>query len=158
MGGVNELNLIPELEVSHDPDFDQCEILQYQKFQWIICEGANLWLLNPTPILFADRADQDQTAMNIQSDLVSSLSNTKILILHNKLLTTQTRLLTALKKMPFQNIVEKGENAGNQHFLLFLQCYLPFPKQISGFQSHLFYHMQMLSIWKSLKIGRMVKS
>ena len=36
---------------------------------------------------------------------------------------------------PFKNIVEKGENAGNQHFLLFPQCFLPVPKQISIFQS-----------------------
>ena len=27
----------------------------------------------------------------------------------------------------------KGENAGNQHFLLSPQCFLPFPKQISAF-------------------------
>ena len=40
-------------------------------------------------------------------------------------------------KKPFENVVEKGENAGNQHFLLFPQCFLPFPKQISIFQSHL---------------------
>ena len=33
----------------------------------------------------------------------------------------------------FKNIVGKGENAGNQHFLLFPQCFLPFPNQISGF-------------------------
>ena len=36
---------------------------------------------------------------------------------------------------PSENTVEKGENAGNQHFLLFPQCFLPFPKD---FQSHLF--------------------
>ena len=30
-----------------------------------------------------------------------------------------------LRKKAFENIVEKGENAGNQHFLLFLQCFLP---------------------------------
>ena len=36
-----------------------------------------------------------------------------------------------------ENIMGKGENAGYQHFLLFLQCFLPFPKQISVFQSHL---------------------
>ena len=29
-----------------------------------------------------------------------------------------------------ENIVGKGENAGNQHFLPFLQCFLPFPKRI----------------------------
>ena len=34
---------------------------------------------------------------------------------------------------PFDNIVGKGENAGNQHFHLFPQCYLPFPKPILGF-------------------------
>ena len=51
-----------------------------------------------------------------------------------------------LKKKPFKNIVGKGVNAGNQHFLLFPQCFLPFPKQISIFQSHSFCHLQMLSI------------
>ena len=30
----------------------------------------------------------------------------------------------------FENIVGKGENAGNQHFLLFLQCFPPFLKEI----------------------------
>ena len=28
-----------------------------------------------------------------------------------------------LKKKPLENIVGKGENAGNQHFLLFPQCF-----------------------------------
>ena len=41
-----------------------------------------------------------------------------------------TRYLT---KKSFENIVGKRENAGNQHFLLFSQCFLPFPKQISIF-------------------------
>ena len=36
--------------------------------------------------------------------------------------------LWALYKRPFENIVGKGENAGNQHFLLFPQCFLPFTK------------------------------
>ena len=45
-----------------------------------------------------------------------------------------------------------GENAGNQHFLLFPQCFLPFPNQISIFQSHLFCHLQIPSIWTSLKL------
>ena len=30
-----------------------------------------------------------------------------------------------LQKRPIENIAGKGENAGNQHFLLFLQCFLP---------------------------------
>ena len=32
---------------------------------------------------------------------------------------------------PFENTVEKGENDGNQHFLLLPQCFLHFSKQIS---------------------------
>ena len=63
-----------------------------------------------------------------------------------------------LYKNPFENIVGKGENAGNQHFLLFPQCFLPFPKEFSNFLSHLFCCLQMLSIWTSLKFYRFVKS
>ena len=65
--------------------------------------------------------------------------------------TTQSRLLTALYKKPLENIVRKGENAWNQHFLLFRQCFLPFSEQISNFQLHLFCRLQVLSIWTSLK-------
>ena len=32
------------------------------------------------------------------------------------------------KESFFENIAGKGENAGNQHFLLLLQCFTPFPK------------------------------
>ena len=38
-----------------------------------------------------------------------------------------------LKKEPCENIVEKGGNAGNQHFLLFPQSFLPVIEQISNF-------------------------
>ena len=34
-----------------------------------------------------------------------------------------------------ENIVGKGENAGNQHFLLFLQCFLPFHGRIVSLYS-----------------------
>ena len=44
----------------------------------------------------------------------------------------------------FENIVGKGENAGNQHFLLFPQCFLPI-------QRTKFCRLQMLSIWTSVK-------
>ena len=33
-----------------------------------------------------------------------------------------------LAKKPFENTVGNGENAGNQHFLLFPQCFPPFQK------------------------------
>ena len=39
--------------------------------------------------------------------------------------------------MPFENIVGKEGNAGNQHFLLFPQCFLPIPKRSSVFTLHL---------------------
>ena len=47
---------------------------------------------------------------------------------HNLTLNPYTKLsqfLMALWKMPFKNIIGKGENAGHQHFLLFPQCFLP---------------------------------
>ena len=74
------------------------------------------------------------------------------------LLTTQYRLLATLTKKAFENIVEKGENAGNQHVLLFQQCFLPFAKQISIFQPHLFCCLQILSISTSLEFFCLVKS
>ena len=50
--------------------------------------------------------------------------------------------ITTLKKKPFENNVGKEENAGNQHFLLFPECFLPFPRQSLIFQSHLFFQLQ----------------
>ena len=35
-----------------------------------------------------------------------------------------------LRWMPFEIVVEKGENAGKKHFHLFPQCFLPCKKQI----------------------------
>ena len=63
-----------------------------------------------------------------------------------------------LRKKPLENIEGKGENAGDQHFLLFPQCFLLFTKQISNFQSLLFCCLQMLSIWTSPKYCRLVMS
>ena len=64
----------------------------------------------------------------------------------------QSRLLMMLRKRPFENIVGKGENAGNQHFLLFPQCFLPFPNQISIFHFHLSCLLQILPFWNQSKI------
>ena len=62
------------------------------------------------------------------------------------------------KKKPFENIVRKGENAGNQHFLIFPQCFFATnPKKKFCFKLHLFCRLQVLSIWTSLKICRLVK-
>ena len=57
-----------------------------------------------------------------------------------------------------ENIVGKGENAGNQHFLLFPISFLPCWKQILMFELHLFCRLRMLSIWTSLKLCCVVKS
>ena len=51
------------------------------------------------------------------------------------------------KKKPFENIVGKGENAGNQHFLLFPKCFLLYQRQKSLFELHLFCRFLMLWIW-----------
>ena len=72
--------------------------------------------------------------------------------------TIPTFTLTTLWKKPFENIVGKGENAGNQHFLLFPQYFLPFPKQISILDSLFNCGLQMLLIWIGLKFCRLVKS
>ena len=42
----------------------------------------------------------------------------------------------------FENIVGKEENAGNQHFLLFPQCFLSHPEQILPFGSPLICRLQ----------------
>ena len=57
-----------------------------------------------------------------------------------------------LRKKPLENIVRKGENAGNQHFLLFPQRFLPFPNLFSISD-----HLQMLSVWTCPKFCKMVK-
>ena len=73
---------------------------------------------------------------------VQNLSFGKGLILDQTiptwLFTTKSQPLTTLGKKPFENIVGKGENAGNQHFLIFPQCFLPFQIWISIFKSHYF--------------------
>ena len=65
--------------------------------------------------------------------------------------TKQSRLLTTQRKQSFENIVEKGENAGNQHFLFFPQCFLLYLKQISTFDSHSNWHLHKLPIWTGPK-------
>ena len=63
-----------------------------------------------------------------------------------------------LRKWPFGNIVGKGENAVNQHFLLLPQCFAPFPNQISIFHFHLSCLLPIIWIWTSLWFCHLVKS
>ena len=66
--------------------------------------------------------------------------------------------LTTQKMWPFENLMGTGENAGNQQFVLFPQCFLTFPKQAGVFEPHLFCCLQMLSIWSSLKFCCLITS
>ena len=54
----------------------------------------------------------------------------KIVWLH---FSTQSQLLTTLKKRALENFVGKGENVSKQHFLLFPQCFLLYQKEKLSF-------------------------
>ena len=41
---------------------------------------------------------------------------------------------TPMRKKLFENILEKGENADDQHFLLLPRCFLPYDRQIKCFE------------------------
>ena len=91
----------------------------------------------------------------VQSDL--DLHHPQRLLLSltlGKELATLGKKKTKKQKILFENIVGKGENAGNQHFLLCQQFFLPFQNQISNFRLYLFYCLQMLSMWTSLLFAR----
>ena len=48
----------------------------------------------------------------------------------------------------FRKHCGKGENAGNQHFLFFPQCFLPIPERISVFLRDIYFCcLQMLQNW-----------
>ena len=48
-------------------------------------------------------------------------------------ITEKQGCLVNLSRKPFKNIAEKGENADIQHFLLFLEYFLPCERQTQGF-------------------------
>ena len=56
-------------------------------------------------------------------------------LVDNYILTTQSQVLMTLIWRAFGNIVEKGENAGNQPFLLWPQCFLPYYIEKSSFSN-----------------------
>ena len=60
-------------------------------------------------------------------------------------------ILMTLQNKPFENIVRKGKMLVISIFFFFPQCFLPIPKRISFTKLNLFCHLQMLSIWTSLK-------
>ena len=58
------------------------------------------------------------------------------------------------EKRLFENIVEKGENAGNQHFLRFPQGFLSYQRGVKPFQAQNQKEncLRMLSVWTRLQI------
>ena len=57
-------------------------------------------------------------------------------------------------KEEFSQHYGKGENADNQHFLLFPQCFLFCQRKIAPFEPPFNFRLQMVSIWTSLKYCR----
>ena len=63
-------------------------------------------------------------------------------------------------KKALENTVANGENAGNQHFLLFPQCFLPYQGEKSSFYQHLLCYLEnafKLDQAKSLSSGKELK-
>ena len=58
------------------------------------------------------------------------------------------------------NFVEKGDNAGKQHFLLFQQCFFHLTNQRhkSLFSLHFNRCLQMFSVWNNMKFCNLIKS
>ena len=71
--------------------------------------------------------------------------------------TTQSRLKRLCRKKASEKSWETRQNADNQYFVVFLKCVLPLQKQISIFESYLFYHQHMFSIWMSLKFHCLIE-
>ena len=63
----------------------------------------------------------------IRMVLVLKVKGTSERFSHFNSLRHNPRLLKPLANTTFENIVGKGENAVNQHFPLFPQCFLLFP-------------------------------
>ena len=71
--------------------------------------------------------------------------------------TKQSRLLTTLNKTALENTVGKGENAGYQHFLLYLQCFLLYHIEKLSFWQRSICCLQTSPNWSRPKFCRMVK-
>ena len=82
-----------------------------------------------------EKLHQDDTWSPIRIILLDT-ENGMLIEKSPKLLPTKPRILTTLKRKAFENIVGKGENAGNQYSLLFPQCFLPYEREKSLFQQH----------------------
>ena len=57
-----------------------------------------------------------------------------------------------MRKRHFENILGKGENAGDQHFLLYPQYFLSCPKQISNVESFILSSANALNLDQSKSV------
>ena len=76
----------------------------------------------------------------------------------------QTEICHLVKRYPntskgslMKTFWEKGKMLVTSIFSYFPRCFLPYPKQISIFDTHLICHLQILLIWTTLKICRLVE-
>ena len=61
--------------------------------------------------------EKDKFSLSLHLTMISSM----LIIIFSEPFPKQSQLFNDLEEMPFENTVGKGENAGNQHFLLFPQ-------------------------------------
>ena len=116
------------------------------------CKKSSPWLWKEKLCLYWCEKARKHTCVICRHNVSISSNISLLLELSPKVswpFSTQTWLLTSLKKKAFENIVGKEENAGNKHFLLFPQCFLLFPKQISIFESELLSSANALNLDKS---------
>ena len=66
----------------------------------------------------------------------------------NRLITMQFRVLTTLILTAIENFVGKGD----QHFLIFRQCFLSYHRQKSSFKQHQICRLQMFFHFDQFKI------
>ena len=67
----------------------------------------------------------------------------------------KSHVLLMLREKPCESIVEKGENAGYQHFVLFPQYFHPFLRQLSQSELQTICYLQFLFILMHLKFCRL---
>ena len=111
--------------------------------------NCSLWAISPFPTVFSTRSGNFLPKCDCRLQTLSVWKSLKLLFWKGLIyswylsvnifyFTTQSWLLTTFRYKHFENVVGKSANAGNQHFLLFPQCFLPVLKQIWIFQPHLF--------------------
>ena len=104
-------------------------------FTSILCFSLNVFQNGPFSMVIKSLhcAGQGLTLWELEKILISNIFSCSCCLLRSLNSLPPNPNFNDLEKYAFRNIVGKGENAGNQHFLLFPQCFLPFPKQISVF-------------------------